>query len=186
MVESIHKSLSEKPIGYILAVIAGTLGGPIGWITSPLVLFGLSKAMNSKDGKTPNRFLVWALTGVIGVPLSAAPLIALSAKDKGISTPAPISEAIPHQPPNTDTQPPAQPAQGSGVNMTNYNRIKTGMSYDEVVAILGEQGTEMSSNDIGGYKNVMYMWKAGGFSVGNMNAMFQNGGLIQKAQFGLK
>lgn len=70
--------------------------------------------------------------------------------------------------------------------MTSYNRIKIGMSYDEVVSILGEQGTEMSSNDIGGYKNVMYMWKVSGFSVGNMNAMFQNGSLIQKAQFGLK
>jgi len=70
--------------------------------------------------------------------------------------------------------------------MANYNRIKNGMSYEKVVAILGEQGVEMSSNDIGGYKTVMYMWKAGGFSAGNMNAMFQNGSLIQKAQFGLE
>jgi len=129
--------------------------------------------MNLQDGKTPNRFLVWAAIGVIGAPLSAVPLIALSGKDKGIPVPAPIA---------TD----AQPAQGSGVNMANYNRIKNGMSYEKVVAILGEQGVEMSSNDIGGYKTVMYMWKAGGFSAGNMNAMFQNGSLIQKAQFGLE
>lgn len=193
MPEAIQKPLSEKPIGYILAVVAGTLGGPIGWITSPLVLFGLTKAMRMKDDKTPNRFLVWALIGAIGVPLSVAPLIALSDKGKKIPTQAPIAETVPSRQPETaaqtpaqPAQAPAQPAQGSGVNMNNYNRIQTGMSYDEVVQILGEQGSEMSSNDIGGYKNIMYMWKAGGFSGGNMNAMFQNGALIQKAQFGLE
>lgn len=72
----------------------------------------------------------------------------------------------------------------SGVTMENYGKLETGMSYEEVVAILGEPGEEISSNEIGGIKNAMYMWEADSFG-GNMNAMFQNGELIQKSQFGL-
>ena len=71
-----------------------------------------------------------------------------------------------------------------GLTMANYNSISTGMSYREVVSILGEEGTEMSRNEIGGYTTVMYMWKK--WSGANMNAMFQNGKLVQEAQFGLR
>ncbi len=69
--------------------------------------------------------------------------------------------------------------------MANYTRLKTGMTYPQVVEILGKEGTELSSNEIGGYRTVMYQWEGEGFAA-NMNAMFQNGKMIQKAQFGLK
>jgi len=75
---SAEKPLSEKPLGYILAVLGGFLGGPLGLVLSPAVLFGLGKVMKAKDGKTPNRFLVWAAAGVVGVPLSLAPIISQS------------------------------------------------------------------------------------------------------------
>lgn len=73
----------------------------------------------------------------------------------------------------------------SGVTRENFERIRTGMSYDEVVGILGEPGDELSRTELAGTTTVMYQWKAGGLSVGNMNAMFQNGRLVSKAQFGL-
>ncbi len=76
-------------------------------------------------------------------------------------------------------------AQESGVTMANYNRIQTGMNYEQVKAILGKDGTEMSSNNIAGIKDVMYQWTGDGFGA-NMNAMFQNDKLVQKAQFGLQ
>ncbi len=57
------------------------------------------------------------------------------------------------------------------------------MTYRQVVGILGEEGTVMSENEIGGYKTVMYQWKSG--VLANMNATFQNDKLISKAQFGL-
>ena len=70
------------------------------------------------------------------------------------------------------------------VNMANYQRLKTGMSYKQATAILGSNGVELSSNDIGGSHTVMYQWKAG--TMANMNAMFQQNKLISKAQFGLE
>jgi hypothetical protein len=77
------KPLSEKPLGYVLATAGGVLGGPIGIIISPLVLFALSKIMHTKNDKVPNRFLVWAAFGIIGVPLSIIPLVGVSELTSG-------------------------------------------------------------------------------------------------------
>jgi hypothetical protein len=63
------------------------------------------------------------------------------------------------------------------------------MTYSEVVQILGQSGTEISRSSIAGITTVMYQWNAGGLaglSGGNMNAMFQDGRLVSKAQFGLR
>jgi len=177
------RSLSQKPLGYLLAILGGTLGGPLGWITSPIVLLGLNRILKEKDGKQPNRFLIWALVGIVGAPLSLAPIIA-SADRKSPAPKASQDNGRIAQQSNQD-QSTSTKRSGAGVTVENYNKLQTGMTYEQVVDILGEEGKEMSSNDIAGYKNIMYMWKAGGFSIGNMNAMFQNGALVQKAQFEL-
>jgi hypothetical protein len=57
------------------------------------------------------------------------------------------------------------------------------MSYQEVVAILGEPGEEISRSDLAGTTMVMYQWSR--WNGANMNAMFQNDALVTKAQFGL-
>ena len=58
------------------------------------------------------------------------------------------------------------------------------MTYDRAVEVIGVPGSEQSRSEIAGITTVMYSWmNADG---GNMNAMFQNGKLISKAQFGLK
>ena len=72
-----------------------------------------------------------------------------------------------------------------GVDKAAFQSLKTGMSYERAVAILGSEGEEISSSDMGGTKTVMYKWEGGGFGA-NMNAMFQNDKLISKAQMGLK
>ena len=64
------KPLSKKKRGYLLAIIGGTLGGPLGWFISPIVLYALNKKVKSKDGSQPNIFKIWSLVGVIGAPIS--------------------------------------------------------------------------------------------------------------------
>jgi hypothetical protein len=75
-------------------------------------------------------------------------------------------------------------AETPSITLAKFNQLKTGMAYKEVVNILGTDGEIISESDIGGTKTVMYQWQSSGF--GNMNAMFQNGKLISKSQFGLK
>jgi hypothetical protein len=72
----------------------------------------------------------------------------------------------------------------TGVNKANFDRIRTGMTYAQVVAILGQSGEELSRSELAGIVTIMYSWKKP-LSIGNMNAMFQNGKLVSKAQFGL-
>lgn len=174
--QEVKKPLSEKPLGYLLAVLGGTLGAPIGWITSPIVLLILNNVMTKKDDKQPNRFLVWGLIGIVGAPISLAPMLGnMKTTSSSTNIGGNKTEVSTSQSQNT-----------TGVNMENYNKIQTGMSYEEVVSILGKEGEEMSSNDIAGYKNIMYKWNGDSGFGANMNAMFQNGKLIQKAQFNLQ
>lgn len=77
------------------------------------------------------------------------------------------------------------------VTFDEYQRIKNGMPYMQVVEIIGDEGEEMSRNKIEGVpgvmesiETVMYQWVNSNGS--NMNAMFQNDKLMQKAQFGLR
>jgi hypothetical protein len=69
------------------------------------------------------------------------------------------------------------------VTKGEFDRIADGMTYEQVVQIIGAPGEVLSSSDMAGTKTVMYAWKNSNGS--NMNAMFQNGALITKAQFGL-
>jgi len=64
--------LSERPLGYVIAVLGGLLASPLGLLTSPGVLYLLNKNMKGKEGKQPNRFAVWFLIGIIGAPVSLA------------------------------------------------------------------------------------------------------------------
>ena len=75
-------------------------------------------------------------------------------------------------------------AEAAGVTMASFQRLETGMSYSDAVSILGAPGVEMSRNDLAGITTVMYSWQGSG--IANMNAMFQDGKLVSKAQFGLR
>lgn len=77
-----------------------------------------------------------------------------------------------------------QTQDSSRVTMAKYESLKTGMSYEDAKAILGSDGQEMSRNEIGNITTVMYSWS--NFEGTNMNAIFQNGKLASKSQFGLK
>jgi hypothetical protein len=147
---------------------------------------------------------LWIILGLlIGIPtilmggcVACVALLGLSAANNpnlANSNSAPVFTSTPQAPStssgsatsNSTSSAPSSSASTAGVTMANYNRIKNGMSYSQVVQILGKEGTELSSNDIAGIQTVMYQWDGDSWG-GNMNVMFQNGKVIQKAQFGLK
>jgi len=72
----------------------------------------------------------------------------------------------------------------SSVTMAKFSRLQTGMTYQQVVDVIGAPGVELSRSQIAGISTVMYAWKNPNGS--NMNAMFQNGEMVNKAQFGLR
>lgn len=94
------------------------------------------------------------------------------------------SQATSARPAEKPSSKESEPA-AEGVTMAGYQRLQTGMTYRQVVAILGEEGEELSSNEIAGTRTVMYKWSTR-FGTGNMNVMFQDDKMIQKAQFGLQ
>lgn len=77
------------------------------------------------------------------------------------------------------------------VTLSDYQSVYTGMNYREVEKTLGRPGREVSRSYLPGIhgatvgiSTVMYEWVNRDGS--NMNAMFQDGRLVQKAQFGLR
>lgn len=70
------------------------------------------------------------------------------------------------------------------VTLAEYEQIREGMTYEQVRTVIGTPGEELSRSDLAGYTTVMYSWSNPNGS--NMNAMFQNGRLVNKAQFGLR
>lgn len=70
-----------------------------------------------------------------------------------------------------------------------FDQIKNGMTYDEVVAIVGSEGNLIS--EVGGegdqYYTVTYEWEGASFA-SNSNVTFQGNPVVveSKAQFGLE
>jgi hypothetical protein len=69
------KTLSNRPVGYVIAVLGGGIfGGPIGLFLSPLVLVLLNLFIEDNAERKYNRLLIWALIGIAGAPLSLYPV----------------------------------------------------------------------------------------------------------------
>lgn len=88
----------------------------------------------------------------------------------------------------TQTTVPVQPEQSNeqlGVTLAGYNRLQTGMSYEEVVRILGTPGVETSRSESATLQLVMYQWTVRQ-PFGVLTVSFWNGKLSGKNQVGLK
>jgi hypothetical protein len=75
-----------------------------------------------------------------------------------------------------------------GINKGEFDSIENGMTYEEVVKIIGVEGEVMSESGTAGeeFHTVMYTWDGEEGLGANANAMFQDGVMISKAQFGLQ
>jgi hypothetical protein len=167
-----HKPLSERKEGYFIAFFFGSLWFPFGWFASPYVLFLLNKIIEKKEGKQPNRFLIWSIIGVASLPIQISQLgNSVNFLDKVITQTERLSGS------NTVLPTPATPE----FYMSDYQKIQIGMTYQDVVSILGKTGEERSSNTYS--KN--YSW-SDGTGTGAMSASFAKGKLTNKGQIGLK
>ena len=72
------------------------------------------------------------------------------------------------------------------LNLEKFNKIETGMTYQQVVDIIGEEGTVLSESEIANIKTIIYSWNGEGSIGANANVTFQNGKVVSKAQVGLK
>lgn len=75
-------------------------------------------------------------------------------------------------------------AEASDLTLAQYNRLKNGMSLKEVQDVIGSEGKEVSSSEIGKYKNVTQKWDGENYSY--IICTFQNDKLLFKSQGGLK
>jgi hypothetical protein len=93
------------------------------------------------------------------------------------------ASALPAAPAAPQAPPPTNPPT---MSLDEFNQIATGMSYDQVVQIVGGPGTQLAHTEIAGYVGDVYMWDGEGGLGANSNVQFQNGRMIGKAQFGLR
>jgi hypothetical protein len=73
------------------------------------------------------------------------------------------------------------------VTMAHYDQIKEGLTYQEVVGIVGRQGDQVLNMDIPGVPEATfsyYTWKNSDGST--LNAKFIKGRLTEKTQTGLR
>ncbi|MDP2129970.1 MAG: hypothetical protein U0975_16240 [Erythrobacter sp.] len=85
-----------------------------------------------------------------------------------------------------ENEPPAPPVNDPGISASEFKALQTGMTQAEATAIVGSEGEVISENEIAGTRTVMVQWEGESGFGANANAMFQNGKLIQKSQFGLE
>jgi len=83
----------------------------------------------------------------------------------------------PSFPMNVDRPSPTSPPPPK-VTMAEYNRVTEGMSYGDVVRVVGVRGNELSSSEFAGFRSVMYQWTNSDGS--GMTAMFQDETLVTK------
>jgi len=90
-----------------------------------------------------------------------------------------------HGPATVSQPPPKATPPSETLTMDKYNEIQTGMSYGQVVGIVGRDGEERSRTDLAGITTVAYIWKTDQ-CCGNMMLMFQRDALTVKSQSSLK
>lgn len=71
------------------------------------------------------------------------------------------------------------------MTLKKFNKIKTGMTYKEVVAITGEEGTLSTESAYGSQSMKVYYWYASN-GISNATVSFMNGKVTAKSQIGLE
>lgn len=83
---------------------------------------------------------------------------------------------------------PSEAENPSTITLAEFNKIAVGMTYDEVIKIVGGPGEIAADADIGAieYQTSLITWEGEGSLGANANVTIQGGKVISKAQFGLE
>jgi len=73
----------------------------------------------------------------------------------------------------------------AGITLSAFDQIQTGMSYEQVTAIVGAPGTLSAETNVAGFDTKIYTWPGAGGVGANANVEFQNDQEVSKAQAGL-
>lgn len=122
-----------------------------------------------------SRWWLWGVTGLVVTPV----MLSLIAKNNNYEPKG--SAPIPQVTARSERK-----SEEPMLTLSKFGQIQTGMSYDEVVAIIGNNGVEQSASEFGNIRTVMVSWTNPGVMKGNASIIFQNGKLTSKSQFGLK
>ncbi len=133
--------------------------------------------------KSLSLVLVTLLFVVLGCSLGGL----TGSKDEA-PTPAPDSTSsdttkIESTPADTKTDSSSSSSGSGNLTLDNFNKLKAGMKYDEVVKILGSEGSETSSSSIGKIELKSYKWEGEKFARIYVN--FKNDEMTSKSQSGL-
>lgn len=102
----------------------------------------------------------------------------LGKKDEKIDTPLPDSSSTASTPKSPDSS-----SGADGLTMENYQKIKNGMSYQQVVELLGSGGEETRSSTIGKIELKSYKWEGDNYKRVYVN--FRDDKVNSKTQTGL-
>lgn len=114
-----------------------------------------------------------SLFGILVIIISALIIIgAFSGDDSG--TDKPVSST------STESQSPAK--EEKNISAEKFNSIEFGMTYENVVSIMGKEGTNVSEVTILDTTTAIYQWEDG---LANCNVTFSNNSVTAKAQAGI-
>jgi hypothetical protein len=72
------------------------------------------------------------------------------------------------------------------MTLDEFNQIQPGMTYEDVVAIVGGEGVVSFQSESGSYSSISYKWTGNGDGFSEASVLFQNGGMSSKNQYGLE
>lgn len=136
------------------------------------------------------KWWVWVLA-IILIGAVANPSGESSSEDSkqpASESPAPKAESKPQEEVKAEEPKKEEPKVNPKISKAEFDQLENGMTYEEVVAIIGGEGDVMSEVGEKGtaYYTIMYMYEGEKGIGANANLTFQAGKLNMKAQFGLK
>ncbi|HHY66103.1 MAG TPA: DUF3862 domain-containing protein [Alicyclobacillus sp.] len=134
------------------------------------------------------RWWVWALAVVVVIIVAASVSGGKNQSSNSSAQPQRQSQSQPQPQAQSQSSPQKQeaPKNSSKITKEEFDKIQTGMTYDQVVQIIGGPGELLSEAGDGEYKMQMYKWDGEKGFGSNANVSFQGGKVVAKAQLGLE